>query len=660
MSAFARVKGQQNKIVNLNMDTPTRNRPPTPTIKWVCSACGADYPQEQAKCDQDGAELRPVIIDHFIGKVFADRYEILSRLGHGGMSTVYKARHLLMDKICAIKLMHANLVTDQKNVRRFQVESKAASALSHPNLIKVNDFGITSDGIPYLVMECLEGQTLNEILLKQEYLTVELCLNLMKQVLDGLAHAHDNGIIHRDLKPGNIMILTQPDGAQQAMIVDFGIAKVLEADSSDSGTQLTMIGEVFGSPAYMSPEQCSGTPVDLRSDIYAMGCMIYQCLSGKPPLLGATAIETFSMQIKQMPEPIHKVCPQANVPPLVEDVVFKALEKDPAKRYASAAHFSKSLTEAYEKSREQEAVQFLASRLQSRLLRFKKRLNQNLVAVCTCLLLFVSGTIALVFLNPAARQFTHTAVNPSLYAINLLCGRLTSKWNYDWSKRFLTSAVREADYGKVTDNQINSRDELQKLYDRYGFRNDYKQIDGQIKSIKSDWLMSRLRIKMSDEDKLFTGLLEEMAVPTDPKAAREMAVDLSNLAARSLKRGSYNLAEKQSSKAIYIWDDMLHDHSEQALQSLDLLSLSYERMGRLGDALQQSKRLLSWQTVSSSNPHVVSSELTIARIELMQGHLKAAEKDFKKAIISAGTAGSSGTNILKEALNDYAAFLRRF
>ncbi len=643
------------------MDTPVRNVEARPSLKWVCVSCAAEYQQEQSKCSVDGAELKSVVIDAIVGTTFAQKYEIITRLGRGGMSTVYKAHHTLMDKMLALKLMHVYLLTDSAHVKRFQVEAKAASSLSHPNLIKVNDFGITDDGIPFLVMEYIEGQSLNDVLKKQNFISVEQCLEILTQVLDGLAHVHSHGIIHRDLKPGNVMISVQEDGKQRAMIVDFGIAKMLETGDEQASAPLTVTGDVCGSPAYMSPEQCLGKTLDSRSDLYAIGCMLYQCLTGRFPFVGSSALETCTMQVSQLPEPLHRVCPEANIPPLVEDVVLKALEKDPEKRFASAEEFSKTLTSAYEKSKEQEALQFLAARVQGKFKQIMKRVNQNLLAFSAGFLIVVASVSALIYFNPDCRRIAHTFVNPSVYAVCLLCGRLSENANFQLSKWFLNRAVREADFGKVTDNQINSRDELQKLYSAYAYRADAKLVDSEIKAIKSEWLIRRLSIKMNDEDNVFIALLSEMQVPTDQSAARKMAAELSDLSDKSLKRGAYKLAAQQAQKAFNIFDETLHDRSESTLRCLETLALAYEQSGELNKSMEESKKLLDMcKSTPSYCKYSIGAQLSLARVALMQGRSAEAEDWFKKTIDAASKEGSLAAPQLKDALFDYAAFLRRF
>lgn len=196
----------------------------------------------------------PPANDPLIGSLIAERLEILSLIGAGGMSTVYRAKHLLLDRIVAVKVMQVGKVDDHA-VRRFQQEAKAATALNHPNIATVREFGMAESGDPYLVMDYIEGTSLSDLIKQDGALSVERTKAIMTQVCAGLQHAHSLGIVHRDLKPANVMLLKDATGSETAKIVDFGIAKILQ---SDGKSELTKAGEIFGTPLYMSPEQGLG------------------------------------------------------------------------------------------------------------------------------------------------------------------------------------------------------------------------------------------------------------------------------------------------------------------------------------------------------------------------------------------------------------------
>jgi serine/threonine protein kinase len=310
--------------------------------KMICPQCHAEWPGDFVTCAEDGQTLKSMQDDPMIGQTFAERYQIVSVLGLGGMSVVYKAKHKLMDRMVAIKLMHAGLVKEPMALQRFQQESKAAASISHQNVVTVYDFGITAEGQAFFVMDCLEGPTLGDVIEKNGHLPVERAVNIFRQVCDGLECAHKKGVIHRDLKPANLVLLTQEDGSELVKIVDFGIAKFLPT-AGKKGQSLTQVGEVFGSPLFMSPEQLQARAVDARSDVYALGCVMYETLTGVLAVLGDNVVETMNMHLSQKPKPFKEVAPSIKIPEEVEAVVFKCLEKSPSDRFQSAADVARAL-----------------------------------------------------------------------------------------------------------------------------------------------------------------------------------------------------------------------------------------------------------------------------------------------------------------------------
>lgn len=315
-----------------------------------CPVCNKEYPVGTAKCTDDGAELNKDATesDSLIGKLFAEKYEILSLLGEGGMSKVYKARHKFMKRIVAVKLLHESATKDPTAKARFQQEAEAASALNHQNVVTVHDFGFTPSGQAFFVMDCLEGKTLEELLeVSKNTMPLPEAVDIFAQACDGLDHAHRKGIVHRDIKPSNLVIIKQEDGSDLVKIVDFGIAKVLAPSAEGAKQQqLTQAGEIFGTPAYMSPEQCNGKPLDGRSDIYSFGCLMYETLSGLPPHLGETFINTIVKHINERPKSFAESAPHLKVPEHIEAVVMKCLEKEPGDRYTSAVELKQALFDA--------------------------------------------------------------------------------------------------------------------------------------------------------------------------------------------------------------------------------------------------------------------------------------------------------------------------
>jgi len=275
--------------------------------------------------------------DPNIGKIIGGMYRIESRLGAGGMSVVYKAEHLLLQRQVVIKFIAHERIADAKTVMRFAQEAKASAVLSHPNVVATREFGVTEDGQPYIVMDFVDGTPLSTLLENQAPLKPERAIELTLQVCEGLRHAHEKGIVHRDIKPGNIVIEKEGTEKESAKIVDFGIAK---DTTQQAGQTLTQTGEVFGSPLYMSPEQCAGRSVDARSDIYSLGCVLCEMLTGSPPHQGKNVLETMMLHMTaEAPE-------FKNLPPDLENILVRALERDLTKRYQSITEMQRALESA--------------------------------------------------------------------------------------------------------------------------------------------------------------------------------------------------------------------------------------------------------------------------------------------------------------------------
>jgi len=308
----------------------------------VCLSCAKEYTPEMIICPDDDTLLTPLLVDTLIGTTLADKYQILEKLGSGGMGLVYKAKHLLMKRLVAIKLMLPQFAASATALKRFRQEAQAASHLNHPNILKVYDFGVTPQGLPYLVMDLLEGTNLSAELTKHNYLPLDRSLNIFVQTCAALHHAHQKGVIHRDLKPGNIMMVDYDGQHDVVQIVDFGMAKILSAMDGEN-EELTKTGEVFGSPMYMSPEQCMGRELDGRSDIYSLGCVMYRTLTGRPAVAGASAMECFNKHATALPATFAEVAPELMLPPSLEAIIFKAMAKEVEGRQESMAQLREEL-----------------------------------------------------------------------------------------------------------------------------------------------------------------------------------------------------------------------------------------------------------------------------------------------------------------------------
>ena len=275
------------------------------------------------------------------GSKINDRYQIIKTLGEGGMANVYLAHDTILDRNVAVKVLRGDLATDEKFVRRFQREALSASSLSHPNIVEMYDVG-EDDGQYYIVMEFVDGKTLKQVLKQRGHLSVTEVIDIMSQLTDGMAHAHDAYIIHRDIKPQNIMILSNG----MIKITDFGVATALNS------TQLTQTNSVMGTVHYLPPEQAQGKGSTIRSEIYSMGIMMYELLSGLVPYKGDNAVEIALKHLKEPLPSIRKV--SSSIPQSIENVIIRATAKNPKNRYADAREMYEDLKTALDDSRKDE------------------------------------------------------------------------------------------------------------------------------------------------------------------------------------------------------------------------------------------------------------------------------------------------------------------
>jgi DNA-binding NarL/FixJ family response regulator len=263
------------------------------------------------------------------GEIIAAHYKIEERIGHGGMGSVFKASHTFIDRKVAVKTLHEHLAEDKTLLGRFKAEAQASAGVVHPNLVTIYDFGLLDGKVPYIVMEYLDGFDLSDLIQELGKIDTKTAIAIFIQVCDALAAVHAKGIIHRDLKPSNVMLISVENNPYFVKVVDFGIAKVID----DAKASLTQTGEAVGSPPYMSPEQCCGRKIDHRSDLYSLGCLMYEAFTGQRVFEGGSAIDMMMRHVNDQPS--RERLQEVRVPEKVSELIMSLLEKDPAKRPAS-------------------------------------------------------------------------------------------------------------------------------------------------------------------------------------------------------------------------------------------------------------------------------------------------------------------------------------
>lgn len=275
------------------------------------------------------------------GTIIGGAFQIAKPIGRGGMGTVYEVNHLALGRKCALKILSPELV-NEVNWKRFQKEAKAIAGLSHPSLVHIYDLGIHNNRLPFYAMDLLKGEDLETRILKKGPLNLIDTVKLVLKLLDGIAYAHKHGIIHRDLKPANILLTSEANGETSVKILDFGIAKLAGLDDESEDQYMTSTGEIFGSPFYMSPEQCMGETVDTRSDIYSIGCTLYEMLTGQVPLDGGSPLDTVMLHLEELPKSLSEKSGRS-FPKSIETVVARSMAKLPQDRYQSAQEMAEDL-----------------------------------------------------------------------------------------------------------------------------------------------------------------------------------------------------------------------------------------------------------------------------------------------------------------------------
>nr|WP_246137773.1 serine/threonine-protein kinase [Myxococcus llanfairpwllgwyngyllgogerychwyrndrobwllllantysiliogogogochensis] len=297
--------------------------------------------------------MRTPDADDYVGLTIAQKYRVEALIGEGGMGRVFRARQISLDKVVVLKVLRHTLLSDERTVARFQREAKAASRLNHRNSISVLDFGQAEDGALFIAMEYVAGQDLHQILSREWPLGEGRVVRIVSQVLGALSDAHGAGVIHRDLKPENIMVEQRRNEPDFVKVLDFGIAKI--TDSTDDGPALTRAGFVCGTPEYMSPEQARGATLDHRSDLYAVGVILYQLMTGLLPFESDSAVGFATKHLTEEPPPPTRRRPDARISPAMERLILRTLSKSPDDRPANAEAFRAELMAVEKERRRSEA-----------------------------------------------------------------------------------------------------------------------------------------------------------------------------------------------------------------------------------------------------------------------------------------------------------------
>lgn len=650
----------------------------------LCRICGKKYRDEDLLlCPDDGSTLLENIEDPLIGQVFADKYEIIGVLGQGGMSVVYKARHRYMDRLVAVKLMLEHLVSDKNAVARFEHESKAASSLSHQNIVTVHDFGMSKTGQAYFVMDCLDGESLADVLERKTRLQVSDAIPIFKQTCDGLEHAHKKRVVHRDLKPSNLVLMKNEDGSLLVKIVDFGIAKLLPIDGV-SRQNITLTGEIFGSPLYMSPEQCHGKSLDQRSDIYSLGCLMYETLSGTPPHMGDSFVNTV-VKHTQEPAPAFKLtAPEAQIPPQVEACILKCLEKDPDNRYQSVSELRQALLDA--------ALQGGVRGLKAGAIAVTGKGN------------FLTQTLAKLKLSgPSEQHHAVSSRNRNVLAIAfgfivLLLGTLLTlvfwpgpdgdrvpnymRVQWQWYLYWAQEAIKKQDFEQARSLLLEARDLSKQFHDRHtkllqtlailadtygksGMYAEQEKTNQEVLDLNTQLVLEQMKI-CERQLKELRKTSDSTVTATMNQLEAEANADLVLSCARTLlARSLFAESEKLLVYAIKTFDNLkLENHQKTAdfkLLLAECLMLE-QRLSEVRPLLLDALKIRE-QAPDSESPQavkrLVKAYLRLGQFDRDQSNFIESKKELSKGLEIAERKLPHDAGIMSEALNSYADLLRQ-
>jgi serine/threonine protein kinase len=566
--------------------------------------------------------------------VISDRYKVLSLLGSGGMGSVYKVEDKTLGKIFAVKVLSPKLTEDQAAFRRFSQEAKASGELNHPNINNVYEQGTTDSGAPFLVMDYLEGETLCDILKKEGRLQYERAIDIFEQICQALEQAHNKGVIHRDVKPSNIIIVPSEGGGELVKVVDFGIAKVLPATDNKTA-QLTQTGEIFGSPLYMSPEQCNGENLDARSDIYSLGCTMFETLTGRAPFAATNPFKVMMNQVQMPPPAMRSAAPKLEVPSALEAIIMTCLEKKPADRYQTVSALQADL------KRVQSGKRPLATRHKTPA---NKRRLTRVAGVVAIIAALASGSMYMSSqrTEPPAELATEADERPSKpeeYA-----GKTLAQWSAE-IEREPTNAQNYYNRGRLHDYRDERIDAIQdytkaielnpKFTDAYKARAFvYSMVNNYDKAlVDANWLINdqpdwsegyevRSFIEMSEEDTEHAIEDARKAISLQPltESTRDnLAYKYYCLASALINEAAYEQAIKTADQGLEIGKD---GGNADSLYAARALALCHQQ--KFGDAIVDIQKAIEL------NPQRSPHWSILAYAHVGSGNLAEAERALKK------------------------------
>lgn len=544
----------------------------------------------------------------------SNRYKIGDLIGVGGMGAVYKAYDPQLDRTFAVKILQSELAGDPNAVKRFEQEASAMCGLTHANVVAVYDYGVSKDGAPYIVMDYLDGMGLDKMIESEAYLDPHRVAGLFVQVADAVEHAHRKRVIHRDLKPSNIIVTASDTGVESVKIVDFGIAKVMpEGDRTTQG--LTQTGELIGSPYYMSPEQCTGTKMDSRSDIYSIGCVMYECLSGKPPFEGENPIQTILHHLHDLPQELTGRFRSLQIPDTLNYIVMRCLEKHPGDRYQSADALKRDL-ELFRMNLPVEIVKPKRPQAKTRIINQLKVTSVVASGVASVVVLGVVVAVGLGVINPHKQEGKLSAlrVQEQWTALDLQGQDAFDRGELVSAGQYFEQALKLVENSAAYPLVAASYSELADLARANQKFDEASLLDKRVEQIKDD------------EAALTSGIVRRLdgalaGQVTRKSELEEIGNSANDQAAALIENGNVTRAAEILDLATRLTKEKFGADSELMTRCLHNQAYLQHELHNLPDAIAKYKEALALErkVLPSDHVHIATTLLYMVRAQLQSG-----------------------------------------
>ncbi len=570
--------------------------------------------------------------DPLVGTKLDSRYEIIELIGLGAWSRVYKAKQIALGRVVSVKVLQPHLAIDEKKWKRFEQEAKVSSSIKHPNIVNVFDYGLRPQ--PFIVMEYLQGATLAHRIKRAGPVPVQEALELFTEISDALQAAHEKGLIHRDLKPANVMLAESQDGKTVAKLLDLGLAKIIDGDGQTL-VQLTTTGQTLGSPAYMSPEQCTGAELDARSDIYSLGCLMYEVLTGVRAFDADTPTECMRKHLFDNPQPMRSVSTELNLPESLERIVFRALAIEPVERYQSVDEIKQDLIAIAEGKTK--GLQYERQRLGATFSRLRRSLRQPKVqATCLIVILLVVSSFVF-FLNReglanAAWQFQYDQGKQLLQARDLEKAETKFK-----SALFLTRWFGQDDW-----RTARSLAQLRNTYKAEKKSQEAMELNAKI--VKLEKGSPAWEQQLQEAESLTEGanyaraeqLLSRIAKQQRQSPADRLATSFTLIKLGEVYKleGKLNDSESAFREALTIREKFLDRNDSMLTEALEHLAEICLAQGRWNESQELLQEVLSLteQSLGTNSPAVAEVLGSLGYARLMQRDFTGAETHYKHAL----------------------------